>query len=589
MKLTYNEKFKDRSPKETVQIIQNYFSNLGLSTKIKKIIRAKSGTWSCRIELYLNNFFILGQNGKGINKDYCLASCYGELYERFCSKVYIYNNPHLSKKFMNLQYQTHGYYFDKNEKIIDFNTAFSTTKAGRDYLDIFNINDDFKTYMDIIMDYKYIGIPFQGTGTKKDQVFYFDPRLSDRLHCSSGLACGNGFFEAFNQGMSEIYEHHCGNELFSTLCDNYYILNINNIQNQNLQNIIANIQHNNWLYVFDLSYNFNLPVVMAVIINKKTHAISINLGSFPIFDIALERTLTELYQGTETFTDMKLQGQQPYRAMSFEALQKARTSTETLNPSFPEEILLRAIEKEKESDIFVSNLYSNEEIYNYMITLNKKNNFEIYYYIHSTFPDMCAIELLNVTAPEYFMRLNKLKNLVTKEDIEKTLKITIELYNIINEYMITQNFNIEKYLEFVNQIYNSHLTDIQKLPYYYLTSNPFNFIPSTNLFKLIDFSYFLYNDKQQLLDYSGYIIKSFVNNNKIYNRLLTYIVMLRYVLENYTLEELLNIFNILKLNYTELDMINLNNNDYWLKEILLADIKNYFSDDFNNFLINLIA
>ena len=588
MKLTYNEKFKERSPRETVKIIQNYFTELGLTIKIKKMIRSKSSTWSCRIELYLNNFFLLGQNGKGINKEYCLASCYGELYERFCTKFYIYDNPHLSKKFMNLQYQTCGYYFDKNEKIIDFNTAFSTTKAGKDYLDIFYVNDDFKKYIDMIMDYKYIGIPFKGTGNNQDKILYFDPRLSDRLHCSSGLACGNTFFEAFNQGMSEIYEHYCGYQLFETLHENYSILNIKNINNEKLQDIIKNIQKNNWLYIYDLSYTFNLPVLMALIINKKTHTISINLGSFPIFDIALERTLTELYQGTETFSNMKIQGQQPYRAISYEELQKARSSSETLNPSFPEEILFRTIEKEKESNIFVSNIYSNEDIYKYMIELNQKTGFDIYYYIHSNSTDMYAIELLNTTEPEYFMRLSNLKQIINKEDIAKTITHIINLYNIIDEYMTTQNFNIEKYLNFINQIHDSNISEVQKRPYYYLMNNPFNFILSTNLFRLFEFSYCLYNDKSQLLDFSGYMVKSFINNDNIYKKLLTYTVIYRYVLLDYTLEELLNIFNILKLDYTELDIINLDNNDYWLKEILLADIKYYFSDDFNNFLNNLI-
>jgi hypothetical protein len=47
---------------------------------------------------------------------------------------------------------------------------------------------------------------------------------------------------------------------------------------------------------------------MSLIINKITHAISINLGSFPIFDIALERILTELYQGFESFSYLKTNG-----------------------------------------------------------------------------------------------------------------------------------------------------------------------------------------------------------------------------------------------------------------------------------------
>jgi ribosomal protein S12 methylthiotransferase accessory factor YcaO len=44
-----------------------------------------------------------------------------------------------------------------------------------------------------------------------------------------------------------------------------------------------------------MSYNFNVPVLMSLAVNKTTHAISVNLGASPIFDIACERIITELY------------------------------------------------------------------------------------------------------------------------------------------------------------------------------------------------------------------------------------------------------------------------------------------------------
>ncbi|MGN1342703.1 MAG: YcaO-like family protein [Bacilli bacterium] len=55
------------------------------------------------------------------------------------------------------------------------------------------------------------------------------------------------------------------------------------------------IQKENTLYIIDFSYNFNVPVLMALIVNRRTNTITVNLGASPIFDIALERTLTELY------------------------------------------------------------------------------------------------------------------------------------------------------------------------------------------------------------------------------------------------------------------------------------------------------
>jgi hypothetical protein len=51
--------------------------------------------------------------------------------------------------------------------------------------------------MDTLMDNKYIGIPFKNSNDK-NELLYIEPRLLSYLHGSSGLACGNSFFEAFN-------------------------------------------------------------------------------------------------------------------------------------------------------------------------------------------------------------------------------------------------------------------------------------------------------------------------------------------------------------------------------------------------------
>jgi len=39
------------------------------------------------------------------------------------------------------------------------------------------------------------------------------------------------------------------------------------------------------------------PVMAVVLINKTNNNIIVNFGASPVFDIALERCLTEIYQG----------------------------------------------------------------------------------------------------------------------------------------------------------------------------------------------------------------------------------------------------------------------------------------------------
>jgi ribosomal protein S12 methylthiotransferase accessory factor YcaO len=51
----------------------------------------------------------------------------------------------------------------------------------------------------------------------------------------------------------------------------------------------------NIVHIIDFSYNYNVPVLCAIVVNKSTHAVSVNLGAAPVFDIACERVLTELH------------------------------------------------------------------------------------------------------------------------------------------------------------------------------------------------------------------------------------------------------------------------------------------------------
>lgn len=587
MKLTYNEKFKDKKPQETIAIIQNYFQNLGMKINTMFLQQSKSSTWTCRLELLYNGRPIIAQNGKGTTKDFCLASGHGELYERFCTKLHFFNNPFLMKQIMEKRYKKYGYYFCENEKILNFNEALTSTNVGNMFLNTFQTdNQELKKYIDTLMNNIYIGVPYQHTMSNK--VIYLEPRLSMYLHGSSGLACGNTFFEAFNQGMSEIYEHSVVRYYYNNIQDVYYCLNLNNIKNEKLRNIITEIQKENYLYIIDFSYNFNVPVLMSLIVNKFTHSISINFGSFPIFEIALERVLTELYQGFNDFKHEKTHGQFPWRSMSLSEMQEVRNSSETIHPAFNEEILFRLTEVESHSNIFLNNNYSNEEIYNYILSINQNEGYDIYYYNHSAISEMYAIELFDIAGPQYLVDLEIINKELTKFQIENILQLLYQLFIIVKHYIETQNFNLNGYISLYENILK--LNPYEKYIFAYLQSS--NWLITTTP-GVIPYNYFMIlhkviQDKHDLLNCKNNFIQMFQENPYIYEQLLTYSILYRYAYGGYSIEELLSMANNLHLNYNFDDIIYLNNDEYWLKKILLADTKNNFTSDFSDF-INILA
>lgn len=588
MKLTYSEKFKDNNPQDTINIIQNYFQSLGMEINIMQLQQSISSTWTCRLELLYKGKPILAQNGKGTTKEFCLASGHGELYERFCTKLHIFNNPFLIKPIMEKRYEKFKYYFCKDEKVLTFEDVLKSSKVGQMFLKAFqDDNNTIKQYIDNIVDNKYIGVPYQHSFSNK--TIYLEPRLSMYLHGSSGLACGNSFFEAFNQGMSEIYEHSVVRYYYNNPQEKYYYLNLNNINNDKLKNIINEIQKENYLYIIDFSYNFNVPVLMSLIINKFTHSISINFGSFPVFEIALERVLTELYQGFYSFNYEKLQGQFPWKSMTLGEMQEVRNSSETTHPAFNEDILFKLTEINSCSKVFLTNKnYSNEEIYNYILSINQKENYDIYYYNHSPIDKMYAIELFDIQGPQYLVDIEIIDKELSRMAITNIIELVNNLYLLVKEYIDTQKFNLNDYVSLYEKI--NLLSPYEKYIFAYLQSSNWLITTTPGVTPYISFMALpkVIKDKQELINCKSKFISNFHENPYIYDQLVTYSILYRYAYAGYPIEELLSMANNLCLQYTFNDIIYLNDDNYWLEKILLADIQNIFTEDYNSY-INILA
>jgi ribosomal protein S12 methylthiotransferase accessory factor len=151
------------------------------------------------------------------------------------------------------------------------------------------------TFINLITSNKIIGQPYKNLANP-DETIYYDPRLNGRLCGSIGMAAGNTQEEALNQGLSEVCEHIVQNGFYSYPMDKYYRLDLSKLNNPELLKMINNIHKaGSKIYLYDLSYNFNMPVFMSIIINKNTKRSYVNFGSFPVADIAIERVITENY------------------------------------------------------------------------------------------------------------------------------------------------------------------------------------------------------------------------------------------------------------------------------------------------------
>lgn len=563
MQQNFYSKYKDREPLETVQIIKDFFYNRGYT--IKEIIkqREESLTWYVGIELYYKDNMVQAANGKGLTKDFALASGHAELYERYCNKIAYANNPFIGNKVLDIHYKNHNYYFDKNEKLL---TVDETFQYDRDFCESAGDGNPemMKYFYSTIFENRFIGVPYRNI-LNPDKIIYYDPRIISSARSSTGMAAGNDFYEAFNQGLSEVLEHYLTGLYIFDPFDEYYELDLNNIDNQDLQKSIRSIEKNGKkIKVYDLSYNSKMPVLMAVVFTEKYNLITVNLGAFPVFDIALERIITELYQGDDTLTLFRKEGQIPYLSESpIVHVGTSTTNTNSVN-AFPESILLKTKKVSEYSSTFLkAKEYSNQEIFSYYQNLCKTLDLDIYYYDNSFSDKMTSISILAPHLPGLICY--KLNSLSQKKN--QVYTFAIMFYNYLKTFLDSGNYNFQT------------LKELLKM------HEPFNTQDGNLLGQLLhDTWLFLFNLKADyyfldLIDILSNYGKEY-NNRYLYHapkELKTYICkyvwLYRYISNlNYSKEEILYLANFFNLEYSEEDFENILEPEFFIKKAYLEPL-----------------
>jgi hypothetical protein len=125
-----------------------------------------------------------------------------------------------------------------------------------------------------------------------------------------------------------------------------------------------------------------MPVVMSLLVNPLTQTTTMNFGSFPIFDIAVERVITEVYQGVKSFNVCETAIgaiQQPYKTGGKRTIIRLNSLLGLF--TFNEKIVDKSILTSYNKEIFLDNKdISNSDLINYFITLFKeKHNYSIHY------------------------------------------------------------------------------------------------------------------------------------------------------------------------------------------------------------------
>lgn len=463
-------KYKDRSPEQTINIIKNFFESHNFNLEEEICACSEASTYWCHIVLFYNGYKILETNGKGSNKIYSLASGYSELYERFCGGVCSINLDFFDrKKYQELNYQKHGYYLSKDEKFDSFENVKNCCEKYKKFLSFFCDEEDYllKTIALITPeqeDLKLLTVPYINFNDIT-KVKYFNEYLMNVMQGSDGWAAGNSLEEALTQGLSECYEHYVGEQIYTNTPNLFYELNLASLElPEYLKEIVYNIKLNNNLYIYDLSYNFQVPVLMSILVNKVTHKWHMNLGSSPIFEIALERILTELYQGVFHF-DIYEEDKflLPSRNVSYADAMATNIGDMSCRTIYPESIALNRIVIDNfNTDIFLKHRdYSNKELNEYLQVINKKNNFNVYYRNLSLISDMFAVRVFIEDIPLFdittYQKFSQISNSIQQEIFKYQYLILREYNNFLN--INTKQYSLDNLLTYL-KVFNKYKKEI---------------------------------------------------------------------------------------------------------------------------------
>lgn len=285
--------FKDAAPEKTLERIQEILSKYQIPVEETWYESGVTNCYSMRVSVKDAEF---GANGKGVTKAFARASGYAELMERMQA-------GYLNRR----QFRDNLLEFNDSELISAEAFKASCGKwceaISKGMSELFCTQVSAKT-----IENKCYECDTKEEGYIRVLPFYdvtdgcmtrFPQRVLPMLYNTNGLAAGNTLEEAFVQGFSEIIERQnvvkCffGNIVPPTIPEEYLK------QYEKSYETIQFLKEHCGLDIIikDCSLGEPYPLVAAIAIDKKSHGYHVHMGAHPVFEIALERCLTEMFQG----------------------------------------------------------------------------------------------------------------------------------------------------------------------------------------------------------------------------------------------------------------------------------------------------
>ncbi len=291
MEQLLDAQFKDATPEGTVERIRGLFQANGI--EVEETWR-DSGVPYC----YAMSVKVVGStlrsNGKGLTREFARASGYAELMERmqmgFTGNADAQKDGDFNQEPGKYPMLTPWELYSKNQRWYELLTKRYKHFTGRD------IAPQYILLQHADKNSLVSATPYFNLITC--QTEHLPTMLRKRVYTTTGCAAGNTHEEAIVQAISEIVER---NHQLRVLTEDLTLPDVPDDflkQFRAAWEIICYLRSQGYkVLVKDCSLGTDFPVVCVCLINRKTGRYHTHFGAYPKFEIALERSLTESFQG----------------------------------------------------------------------------------------------------------------------------------------------------------------------------------------------------------------------------------------------------------------------------------------------------
>lgn len=278
---------------QSITLMQARLAQIGIEIEVVSWRNPVPGVYSVHIRDKACH--ALFSNGKGSNEAACLASALGEFFERL-SCHYFFADYYLGQDISASDYV---HYPDERWFVIEDEQwpddllspeliAYFDPDGTLDPSQLFDLNSGAG-------ERGICALPFRD---EQQNLIYIPVNILGNSFVSNGMAAGNTMDEAIVQALSEICERYVKQQVITQSICLPLIAEQTMIPFVTTYQAISAIRDAGYgLRVMDASLGGKWPVVAVALTVPSTGAVLTSFGAHPCFEVALERTVTELLQG----------------------------------------------------------------------------------------------------------------------------------------------------------------------------------------------------------------------------------------------------------------------------------------------------